>query len=357
MVLKSRVAFIVLVLLLAVPLCAEADGGVAQPFFIKVTGQYYFHPISPEFVASDFLSAWPGFRAALGYEWRRFDFSLESGLTRFEGKDPYRIYVEDLTLFPLVFKFSYTFSLPKGFGIQPEAGVGAVFYNTIHDSVIHSGPRNMQESFTVNMMASARLNLVWEIPRAPFLRLHIGGGVDMIPEIDALIFIPVIEMGITFKPRLPRRIARDPEVFEDIRTALKDDEDIFVDEVLQGIMMTIMNIHYVPESDQILPSEYPRLDMIAAALKLVPSNRRFLVDGHVADVPSPSPVSNRELSAWRARRMIEALVQRGIAPERFLYRAWGGTKPLGDNATEAGRRLNRRVEITILKEGIEGIYQ
>ncbi|GHU86714.1 hypothetical protein FACS189476_00430 [Spirochaetia bacterium] len=373
---------------------------IDQPFFITVMGQYYFHPYSPEFVAPAFLKSWPGFRAALGYEWRRFDFSLESGLSYFEGADPYRIYVEDITMFPLLFKFGYTFPLPGGLGIQPEAGFGAVFYKTIHDSVIHPGPRNMQESFTINMMAGARLNLVWEIPKAPFLRLHVGGGVDMIPETDWPILIPAVETGITFKPRLPRRatpplpppppeVKPDPppsppppplemkpappplppplppspevklpppltkpdeQILSNLKKAVKDDEDIAVDAVMQGIMMTIWNIHYVPDSDQFLPTEYSRLDWIAAALRLVPSNRHFLVEGHVADVPSP--VDNMELSFRRARRMIEALTQRGIAAERFVFRAWGGTKPLGDNATEAGRHLNRRVEITVLKEGI-----
>ncbi|GHT56522.1 hypothetical protein FACS1894109_05720 [Spirochaetia bacterium] len=133
---------------------------------------------------------------------------------------------------------------------------------------------------------------------------------------------------------------------------VKNEADIAIDGVLRGVMMNIWNIHYVSDSDQFLSVEYPRLNMIAAALKLVPSDRRFLVEGHVADVPSPSPVSNMELSMLRARRMVEALIQRGIARERFDIRGWGGTKPLGDNATEVGRRRNRRVEITVLKKGI-----
>ncbi|GHU70817.1 hypothetical protein FACS189450_05870 [Spirochaetia bacterium] len=303
------------------------------------------------------MKSWPGFRAALGYEWWRFDFSLESGISYFGGANPYRIYVEDLTMFPLLFKFGYTFPLPGGLGIQPEAGFGAVFYKTIHDSTIPSGPRNMQESFTTNMMAGARLNLVWEIPKAPFFRLHVGGGVDLIPETDWPIFIPVVEAGITIKPRLARRITpslnkSDPEILSDLRKALKDEEDIAIDEIMRGIMMTIWNIYYVPGSDQFLPVEYRRLDTIAAALRLVPINRHFLVEGHVADVPSTSPISNMELSMLRAQRMVEALVQRGIGRERFVYRAWGGARPLGSNTTEAGRRLNRRVEITVLKEGI-----
>lgn len=330
---------------------AQTGGGVDQSFFIKATGQYYFHPWSPEFVAPIFLKSWPGFRAALGYEWRRFDLSLESGLTYFEGANPYRIYVEDLTMFPLLFKFGYTFPLPGGLGIQPELGFGAVFYKTIHDSVIHPGPRNMQESFTTNMMAGARLNLVWEIPKASFLRFHVGGGADMIPETDWPILIPALEAGITIKPRLPLNKS-DSEILSDLKKTLKNEEDIAIDRIMRGVMLTIWNIHYVSDSDQFLSVEYPRLNMIAAALKLVPSDRRFLVEGHVADVPSPSPVSNMELSRLRARRMVDALVQRGIARERFVIQAWGGTKPLGDNATEVGRRRNRRVEITILKKGL-----
>jgi outer membrane protein OmpA-like peptidoglycan-associated protein len=257
---------------------------------------------------------------------------------------------------PLLFTFGYTFALPWGLGIQPEAGFGAVFYKTIHDSTIHPGSRTMQESFTANMMASVRLNLVWEIPQAPFLRLHVGGGADMIPETDGLIFMPVIEAGITVKPRLPRRITpppldkSDPKILRDIKEVLKDDEDITVDEVLRGIMVTIWNIYHVPDSDQFLPAEYSRLDMVAAALKLVPANRYILVEGHVADVPTP--VDNMDLSYRRAQRMVEALTQRGIPAERIVYRAWGGTRPLASNATEAGRRLNRRVEITVLKEGM-----
>jgi outer membrane protein OmpA-like peptidoglycan-associated protein len=56
-----------------------------------------------------------------------------------------------------------------------------------------------------------------------------------------------------------------------------------------------------------------------------------------------------ELSLERAQRMIDELVRRGIPAERFMYKGWGGERPLGDNATEEGRRLNRRVEITILE--------
>jgi outer membrane protein OmpA-like peptidoglycan-associated protein len=56
-----------------------------------------------------------------------------------------------------------------------------------------------------------------------------------------------------------------------------------------------------------------------------------------------------ELSVQRAKRMVDELVKRGISADRFLYKGWGGTRPLRDNATEEGRAQNRRVEITILE--------
>jgi outer membrane protein OmpA-like peptidoglycan-associated protein len=56
-----------------------------------------------------------------------------------------------------------------------------------------------------------------------------------------------------------------------------------------------------------------------------------------------------ELSIERAQRMVEELVRRGISADRFIYKGWGGTRPIGDNSTNDGRSLNRRVEITILE--------
>ncbi|GHV58090.1 hypothetical protein AGMMS49579_24950 [Spirochaetia bacterium] len=426
-------------------------------------GQYYFLPFSASYNFWEYLTPLPGFRAALGYEWRRFDFSLESGYTFFTGKIKH---IENVGQIPILFKAGYTFPLPEpegrplGLGIRPEAGIGGVLFaasrypSDIPEADLQSGDLEKESFQTPELMATLRVNLVWKIPKAPVLSLHVGAGLDMIVEEGNPVFIPAIEAGIAFKPRLPRRstppppspeVKPDPppllevrpaplpevkpppppeevklppppeevkplppppevrpapppevkppppeevkppppplpevkppppppevkllpspevkppppltksdeELLTNLKQAVKDDADIAVEAVIRGIMMTVWNINFAPDSDQFLPTEYPRLDMIAAALRLVPANHRFLVEGHVADVPSP--VDNMELSYRRTARMVEALTQRGLSQDRFVFLAWGGEKPLGDNATEAGRRLNRRVEITVLKEGL-----
>jgi outer membrane protein OmpA-like peptidoglycan-associated protein len=116
--------------------------------------------------------------------------------------------------------------------------------------------------------------------------------------------------------------------------------------VPEGVRLTIRDIRFVPDSEEFLPAERPRLDLIAQALRDIPG-RTFLVEGHTAAVGLPA--GEKELSVGRAKRMVDELVRRGIPADRFIYKGWGGEKPLGDNAGEEGRRLNRRVEITILE--------
>jgi outer membrane protein OmpA-like peptidoglycan-associated protein len=110
--------------------------------------------------------------------------------------------------------------------------------------------------------------------------------------------------------------------------------------------LTIKDVRFEPDSDEILASERPRLDMIARILRESP-DRNFLVEGHTAAIGRPA--GEMELSVRRAKRMAAELAGLGIPIERFIYKGWGGTKPLSDNATDEGRRLNRRVEITILE--------
>ncbi|MRR36219.1 OmpA family protein, partial [bacterium] len=45
-----------------------------------------------------------------------------------------------------------------------------------------------------------------------------------------------------------------------------------------------------------------------------------------------------------------SLAARGVAPARMTTVGFGESKPIADNATEAGRSLNRRVEITIVPQ-------
>ncbi|MHB9292272.1 putative Peptidoglycan-associated lipoprotein [Hollandina sp. SP2] len=116
--------------------------------------------------------------------------------------------------------------------------------------------------------------------------------------------------------------------------------------VPEGVRLTVKDIRFVPNSPEFLATEKPRLDLLAQALLQIP-DRNFLVEGHTAAVGSTD--GDMELSLERAKRMVDELVSRGISADRFIYKGWGSTKPLEDNATEEGRSRNRRVEITILE--------
>ena len=54
---------------------------------------------------------------------------------------------------------------------------------------------------------------------------------------------------------------------------------------------------------------------------------------------------NEVLSEQRAQRVAAFLITQGVAPERLVTTGWGAQQPRATNATAAGRRLNRRIEL------------
>lgn len=113
-----------------------------------------------------------------------------------------------------------------------------------------------------------------------------------------------------------------------------------------GLVFRIKDLQFVADSDELLPAARGRLDEIAAILLRFPG-RNFLVEGHAAGVGKPS--GELELSEKRALRVVKELVARGIPASRFTWRGLGSSMPIASNATEEGRSLNRRVEITLLE--------
>ncbi len=70
---------------------------------------------------------------------------------------------------------------------------------------------------------------------------------------------------------------------------------------------------------------------------------RLAVEGHTDNAGTPA--HNQQLSEARAQEVVRRLTAQGIAPGRLQAAGFGQSKPLADNATEAGRAKNRRVEL------------
>lgn len=128
-------------------------------------------------------------------------------------------------------------------------------------------------------------------------------------------------------------------------TGAANKNQISVEPTPAGIRLSIQNLQFKANSSELLPGEEERLNQIAEVLKTVP-NQQLLVEGHTASTGNPN--GEKQLSIERAQAIANALTKRGIKPERFICKGFGGTKPIADNSTSEGKARNRRVEITIL---------
>ena len=50
------------------------------------------------------------------------------------------------------------------------------------------------------------------------------------------------------------------------------------------------------------------------------------------------------------------LVKQGVPPPSIQFRGKGADMPIADNKTEEGRRLNRRVEFTLVQRDWDAVY-
>jgi outer membrane protein OmpA-like peptidoglycan-associated protein len=117
-------------------------------------------------------------------------------------------------------------------------------------------------------------------------------------------------------------------------------------EMPTGITETLPNIMFEQGLDKLLDVAYPELDSLAGFLISHPSVR-IKLDGHTDAIGDPQ--LNIELSLMRVEMVKSYLVGAGVEAQRIELEAFGGSKPIASNASERTRRLNRRVEWTIIE--------
>jgi outer membrane protein OmpA-like peptidoglycan-associated protein len=123
--------------------------------------------------------------------------------------------------------------------------------------------------------------------------------------------------------------------------------DIFLSPIMPNSLINLKNIFFETDSYVINPKSYTELDNLVSFLKQN-TTVALQVEGHTDSVGTYK--YNMDLSTKRAKAISDYLVNAGIQQNRITYKGYGFTKPIADNQTEEGRKLNRRTEILILKK-------
>ncbi len=96
---------------------------------------------------------------------------------------------------------------------------------------------------------------------------------------------------------------------------------------------------------QLKPGAYDEIARVAQVLVQYPQTN-IMIAGHTDSTGTEA--YNQQLSERRAQVVKNALAGQGVNPSRMTVIGYGEGKPIADNGTEAGRQINRRVEITII---------
>jgi len=111
------------------------------------------------------------------------------------------------------------------------------------------------------------------------------------------------------------------------------------------------SVLFALNSDQLQPEGRQLLNTLVAPLRvyLGERNELLMVSGFTDDLPIQQGNSrfqdNWELSAERALTVTRALVEAGMSPSMVFAAAFGAQQPVANNEDDAGRSLNRRVEM------------
>ena len=107
-------------------------------------------------------------------------------------------------------------------------------------------------------------------------------------------------------------------------------------------------------SAELVPSSLKTLNSAIAGLKRN-TKAKVEIEGHTSSEGSDE--LNQTLSEERAASVRAYMINKGISPDRVTAVGYGSSRPKADNATEAGRKANRRIEIRVINASEVGAVQ
>lgn len=152
----------------------------------------------------------------------------------------------------------------------------------------------------------------------------------------------------------PAKYMLDPAEANEERVVIKDIElglpssasEIANDTHTAGKVLLLKNLIFQQGRARISESSFAELDSIVQMLNQNP-NMIIQLEGHT-DTRGDAK-QNLKLSETRVEAVKDYLVSKGISKRVVKTKAFGGSMPVSREDTEEAHRLNRRVEVRILK--------
>lgn len=141
---------------------------------------------------------------------------------------------------------------------------------------------------------------------------------------------------VAVSDRIDLSAAKDGDRFE---------RNLILVPLVVGQPIRLNNVFFDTAKTDLLPESTRELDRLVGLLNRMPA-MRIEVRGHTDSVDTDA--ANLALSSGRAAAVVAYLVKAGIAPSRLQSKGFGESSPIASNATDEGRKLNRRVEFVIL---------
>lgn len=111
--------------------------------------------------------------------------------------------------------------------------------------------------------------------------------------------------------------------------------------ILRGVQFDFDKADIKPEYEPILDEAVSQLK------KWVWPDYKLVISGHTDSVGKPD--YNQKLSERRAMAVMKYFASKGIPAAKMKAMGYGQKMPIADNKTDAGRALNRRVELDVLQ--------
>ncbi|REL38674.1 hypothetical protein DYD21_01620 [Rhodohalobacter sp. SW132] len=165
----------------------------------------------------------------------------------------------------------------------------------------------------------------------------------------------VLEQNTQSRDSYRMMVVEKWQVVEDLLEREGLEDQVHIEEISEGVKITLSDsLTFNSGSSELLPAARRVLAEVASVFD--DEVEESEVQGHTDTVPVAASSyyrSNWHLGAARSVSVLKFIQERSdMEPERYKSSSFGEYRPVANNETASGRRLNRRVEIYVRYKGL-----